>query len=64
MDLSEWSVRHAMLVGNLLLLCNIEHFFCKKGVKKFLFLAKIGNKITIVVSWGDDRDYFIIHKFF
>ena len=45
MDVSDWSVRGAKLVGSLLLFSNTEH--C--SAKKFHFLAKIGNKITIAL---------------
>ena len=54
MDVSDWSVRGAKLVGSLLLFSNIEHCSSKKGVKKFCFLAKIGNKnyhCGIVGEW-------------
>ena len=57
MDVSDWSLRGAKLVGSLLLFCNIEHCSAKKGVKKFRFLVKIGNKTTILVKWGNDRDF-------
>ena len=49
MDVSDWSVHGAKLVGSLPLFCNIEHCSAKKEFKSSAFLAKIGNKITIVV---------------
>ena len=37
MDVRDWSVQGTMLVGSVLLYCNIEHCFAKKELKSSAF---------------------------
>ena len=46
MDVSEWSVRGAKLVGSLLLFNNIEHCFAKKELKSSAFWRKSVMKLV------------------
>ena len=40
MDVSDWCVRGAKLVGSLLLFSNVEHTSAKKGLKSSAFRRK------------------------
>ena len=61
MDVSDWSVRGAKLVGTLLLSSNKEHCSAKKELKSSAFWRKSVIKLPL---WGNDWDFFIIQKTF
>ena len=52
MDLSDWSVRGAKLVGSLLLFCNIEHCSAKKEWKSSAFWRKLVIKLPLWYNGG------------
>ena len=52
MNVSDWSVRDAKLVGSLLLFCNIEHCSAKKELKSSAFCQKSVIKLPLWYSGG------------
>ena len=64
MDVSDWSVRGAKLVGSLLLFSNIEHCSAKKELKSSAFWQKSVIKLPLQYNGGMIGIFFIIHKTF
>ena len=52
MDISDWSVRNAKLVGRLLLFSNIEHYSAKKELQSSAFWRKSVVKLPLWYSEG------------
>ena len=52
MDVSDWSVRGAKLIGSLPLFCNIEHCSAKKELKTSVFWRKSIIKLLLWYSGG------------
>ena len=50
MDVSDWSIRSAKLVGSLLRFCNIEHCSAKKELKSSAFWRKSVIKLPLWYS--------------
>ena len=64
MDVSDWSVRGAKLVGTLLLFSNKEHCSAKKELNSSAFWRKPVIKLPLWHSGAMIGIFFIIHKTF
>ena len=64
MDVSEWSVRGAKLVGSLLLFSNIEHCSAKKELKSSAFWRKSVIKLPLWYSGGMIGIFYHSQNFF
>ena len=64
MDVSNWSVRGAKLVGSLLLFYSIEYYSAKKELKNSAFWRKSVIKLPLWYSGGMIRIFLSFTKHF